>query len=129
MLDGTILVAVITALAAIIAPVVTSVINARTSLKLKRLEILETDLNVCISDFAKHYSELTNQRGYMEPYWNFVTASYRAIAQIHDTSIQADILSLLNYFRENNGSVDESTDQKFDAIMISVSKYLSKLPR
>ena len=127
--DGTILVAVITALAAIIAPVVTSVINARTSLKLKRLEILEAGLNVCISDFAKRYSELTDQHGYMEPYWNFVTASYRAIAQIHDASIQADILALLNYFRENNGSVEKSTDQQFDAIMIRVSKYLSKLPR
>lgn len=129
MSDGTILVAVITALAAIIAPVVTSVINARTSLKLKRLEVLETGLNVCISDFAKRYSELTDQRGYLEPYWNFVTASYRTVAHIHDDSIQADILALLNYIRENKGAVDKNTDQQFDAIMVSVSKYLSKLPK
>ena len=129
MLDGTILVAVITALAAIIAPVVTSVINAKTSLKLKRLEVLETSLNVCISDFAKFYSELTDHQGYLEPYWNFVTASYRTVAQIHDDPIQADILTLLNYIRENKGVVDNNTDQQFDAIMVSVSKYLSKLPK
>lgn len=128
-IDVTVLVALITALAAIIAPVVTSVINAKTSLKLKQMESFEENSNLCITciaDLAKGYSELINNQGYLQPYWNFVTACYKALAQIHDHAIQADLLKLLTCIRENNGKANEDTNQKFDQIMLNISNYLEK---
>lgn len=128
-IDVTVLVALITALAAIIAPVITSVINAKTNLRLKQMEWLETNSNLCvtcIADLAKSYSELIDNQGYLQPYWDFVTACYTALAQIHDHMIQVELLDLLTYIRENNGKVNENTNQKFDQIMLSISNYLEK---
>lgn len=58
--------------------------------------------------------------------WDFVTACYTALAQIHDHMIQVELLDLLTYIRENNGKVNENTNQKFDQIMLSISNYLEK---
>lgn len=131
-IDVTVLVALITALAAIIAPVITSIINARTSLKLKQIESFEENSNLCITciaDLAKGYSELIDNQGYLQPYWNFVTACYRALAQIHDNAIQSDLLDLLTCIRENNGNVNEDTSKKFDQIMLRISNYLKELSK
>lgn len=126
MFNATVLVAVITAFAAIIAPVVTSVINSRTSMKLKQLELFEASVNICICDLAKSYSELADSQWNMQHYWDFVTASYKAIAQIPDYTIQANILDLLDSIRNNNGASNEDTDQHFNSIMLRVSNYLAE---
>ena len=119
------LVALITALAAIIAPVVTASINYKLSMKLKKLEMLESNLYSSISDLAKGYSELIDNSGYLESYWAFHTSAYKVLAQIPNKSIQKQLGTLLAKIRETNGRATDETNRMFDALILEISSYLS----
>ena len=126
-IDVTVLVALIAALAAIIAPVVTALINYKQSMKLKKLEMLESNLYSSISDLAKGYSELIDNSGYLEPYWAFHTSAYKVMAQIPNRSIQKRLVDLLAKIRENNGRATDETNRMFDAFILEISNYLSDI--
>lgn len=69
MLDGvTAVAAILAALAAIIAPVITSLIDYKKSVHLKKIEIFESAVQSSITDLTKSFAELektTNTRNFM----------------------------------------------------------------
>lgn len=125
--DVTVVVALIAALSAIIAPVITAAINSRSAVRIKRMELFETNVHISVAELAKGYSELIANQGYLDPYWDFIAAAYKVMALIHDRDIQVKLNSLLAQIRENGGKVDESTTKQFDAIILDISNYLAVL--
>ena len=123
-IDVTVVVALITALAAIISPVVTAAINSRSAVKLKKLELFETNVHLAVAELAKGYSELIDGV-HLAKYWAFNTAAYKVMALIPDHDIQSKLTSLLTQIRNNNGKVNEGTSKQFDAIILDISNYLA----
>lgn len=125
-IDVAVIVSLITALAAIIAPVITAAINSKSDLTIKRMELFETNVNLSVAELAKGYSELIDNQGYLEPYWAFHTAAYKVMAQIPDEAIQRKLTVLLSQIRKNGGSATEETNKQFDAIILDISIYLAE---
>lgn len=124
-IDITVIVALITAIAAIVAPVITAVVNSRSALKIKKLDTLEAHVYTAISEFVRGYSELYDSVGYVGPYRAFMTAAYKTMAQIQDSAIQEQLSSLIADIRKNGGKVTEQTTEKFECITKAISNYLS----
>lgn len=123
--DITIIIALITAAAAIIAPVVTAIINSRLALKLKKLELFEANVHSSVAELAKGYSELIDNQGYLDPYWAFHTAAYKVMAQIPNKAIQGKLTVLLTEIRKGDGKASTETNKLFDEIILDISNYLS----
>lgn len=124
--DVTVVVALITALAAIIAPIITALITSKSAEKLKRMELNEANIHLSVAELAKGYSELIDNQGYLEPYWAFITAAYKVMAQIHERDIQTKLALLLSQIRTNDGTATDETTALFDAIILDISNYLAK---
>ena len=128
-IDVTVLVALITALAAIIAPVVTAIINTSANRKLREKEVFEQNTKTCIDDLATSYAGLIDNQGYLQPYWNFVSAVYWTVSRIHNQKIQNHLIEFLIKIRAQNGEVNEDTHSQFDCIMLEISNYLQSLSK
>lgn len=122
-LDLTVIVALITAIAAVVAPVITAQINARSAERLKRLDFIGAHAYETVAELAKAYSEL-KENNYLSANWAFMAASYKVMAQISEPSIQQGLTNLLHTIRDSGGKTTPQTDTEFDSIITDISNYL-----
>lgn len=94
MLDGvTAVAAILAALAAIIAPVITSLIDYKKSVHLKKIEIFESAVQSSITDLTKSFAELEKNYEYSQFYVQFLSAAYTVSARINDELVQKNSMS------------------------------------
>lgn len=116
--------AIIAALAAIIAPVITSLIEYKKSVHLKKIEIFESAVQSSITDLTKTFADLEENFEYKQPYVNFLSAAYTVSARINDELVQAKLNELLQMLRSKNGDVDQKATECFDSLLSLISNYL-----
>lgn len=116
--------AIIAALAAIIAPVITSLIEYKKSVHLKKIEIFESAVQSSITDLTKTFADLEENFEYKQPYVSFLSAAYTVSARINDELVQAKLNELLQMLRSKNGDVDQKTTECFDSLLSLISNYL-----
>ena len=125
-LNPTVIVALITAISAIFAPVITALITARTNIRLKELELFEMNTKAAVTDLAKSYAKLIDNQGYLDPYWDFISAGYTVLSLVPVPSIQNEIYALLSQVMANDGKIDGQTTDRFNSIIRLLSNYLAK---
>lgn len=116
--------AILAALAAIISPVITALIEYKKSIHLKKIEIFENAIQISITEFAKCFAQLEKNTGYSQPYINFLSAAYTVSARINDEMIQTKLNDLLLMLRSTRGRVDQKTTECFDTLLVLISNYL-----
>ena len=125
MLDGvTAVAAILAALAAIIAPVITSLIDYKKSVHLKKIEIFESAVQSSITDLTKSFAELEENYEFSQFYVNFLSAAYTVSARINDELVQKKLNELLHMLRSKNGDVDQKITECFDSLLGLISNYL-----
>ena len=126
-MEVAVIVALITAIAAVISPVITAAINSRSAEQIKRMELFEANTYSVIAEFVKSYSELTDT-DFTQPRLDFLCAAYKVMALIPDVSIQSDLSSLVTIIGANKRSNAES-DKLFGSLMLKISSHLSPKKR
>lgn len=123
-MDITVIVALITAIAAIIAPVITSVINSRSALKLKKLDIFQNNVYAAVSELTGSFSGLYDCAGSLPACWAFMSAAYKTMSLVHDPAIQEQLSALIAAIRTSHGTVTNETATSFECIINALSTHL-----
>lgn len=123
-MDITVIVALITAIAAIVAPVITSVINSRSALKLKELDMLQNNVYAAVSELTDSFSKLYDCNASLPACWNFMSAAYKTMYLIHDTTMQEQLSAIIAAIRSSHGNITPDTVTAFNRIVSTISNYL-----
>lgn len=124
-MQGTVIVALITAIAAIIAPLITAAIEAKSTIRVKELDLLENYTYAAVSELANSYAKFHCEPGYVAPYRGFIAATYNVMANIPSGEIQNQLTVLVDLVQRNGKRPSAETDAKFDSIMRLLSVWLS----
>lgn len=130
-MDITVIIALITACAAIAAPVVTAQINSKAMLKVKRIELSCGKLFEATQRFSEGYANLHNSIS-LDSYWTVLSAAYEIMSLVDDAQFQTRISLLIDdviKMRENESvsSPGEETDRCFHSIMRGLATYSTHL--
>lgn len=125
----TLIVTSITAMSAIAAPIATAAINARSSVKLKRFEHVDKQLNARLNEFAEAFSNYNSNSQSISLRNAVVSAAYKLLAVSPSDPLCELIRCFLESFQTGDRSFGSETEQLFRQILIIFSEHTRQLLR
>ena len=132
----TIITGAVTTLAAILGPVISSVVTARTNKQIKRMEVFLPMLATAIENFTKCYSALIhisttntsvlNSRTPASRYYDLVQAGHKLLALLPSKSLRKEISTLLLSVESNGYLTNDGTDAAFSKAIDTISVLAAK---
>ena len=129
----------ITALAAVIGPIISSVINVRSNERTKRFELYSPQLYAAVRRFSDAYAQIPRKRSFdsvnefgritlnqeaITAYKAFSASAYEVISFIPNNEIQDQIAVLLASLEEAKWASPEH-DQQFQKLTATIAKELA----
>lgn len=120
-MDTTVIVALITTIAAIISPIITALITSRKEYKVKKLEIVYQEKLKAFNEFADAYAKLTRDENKRR---EFHTAASKSALYIRDKNTRISVLRLGNFLCDDTFSPSSHQNEFSDCIMKIVDTKL-----
>ncbi|MBQ7001715.1 MAG: hypothetical protein IJN67_11850 [Oscillospiraceae bacterium] len=129
----------LTALAAVIGPIISSIITIRSNERTKRFEIYSPQLYSAVRKFSDAYSRIPREAALktyneygktmlrekaVDAYQEFSSAAYEVISFIDDSDIHDQITNLLAELEKASFASPEY-DHRFQKVMSAIAKKLS----
>lgn len=105
-IDITVIVSLITALAAIFSPLLTAIVQRKFDLELKKIELIYSEKFQCYKNYAEKFGALL-ENPYVDACQDFISASYQAMLLSNHES-KVEIAFLLELLKDNNYQVDSA---------------------
>lgn len=131
----------VTTLAAIITPVLTAYITAKSSERTKKIEFQQPRAFNALNDFIEAYANLNAETGTYNyvgdssgfgtdvSYKSFVAAAHKLIPLIPDPSLQLEICDLLKTVLTSGRRATPATDKAIDNLAIKLGTCLVRSKR
>lgn len=138
--DITVIMTSVTAVAAIVAPVITAIYSAKSQERMKRAELYSPRVYDALAEMSKAYSQLSRGDDITDDaesatkarkkatiaYYEFVGAAYKVMSLIPKESIQAQISQLLTELEQYSYFPSERHDELFRHLMRDITKFLQR---
>ena len=135
--DITVIMTSVTALAAIVAPVITAIYSGKTQERMKRTELYSPRVYDALADMSKAYSQLSRgtdatddvtkvHKNAMIVYYEFSCTAYKVMSLIPKEGIQNQISNLLTEIENYSYFPSELHDELFRQLMRDITKFLQK---
>jgi len=111
MVNVTVIVALIAAIAAIISPLITAYIQRKSALEIKQLDIIYKDKAETYKAFSNAFGKL-NQNIFLDPQNDFVSISYQAML-FSNSACRNEILKLINLVDSGKEYADNDLKKQF----------------
>lgn len=123
-MDITVIVALITALAAIVSPTVTAMVQRKSAFELKKIELIYAEKSICYKNYAEKFGAL-NENQFVDACNEFLSASYQAML-LCDHNSKIEIAALIGMLKDNSFGVSLETSEQFEKSLYYLYNDLSQ---